>query len=441
MIRLRSFIVLACLAWALPAEASKVTPITSPGGLKAWHVHEPSIPIVTINVAFRGGAATEPIGKEGLAKMLASLMDEGAGDMDSQAFQRRLQELAVALRFDSGRDSFSLSIRTLTKFRDEAVALADLALTKPRFDAEAIERIRAQVAQNIRRRSQSPDAILSQTFFKQGFPGHPYGRSSEGSEESIKAISAEDLRSFLLGRFAKDNMVIGVVGDVDAAEAGRLLDRAFGGLPAKSLPIDVPETRLAAGGDTLIVRRPVPQSVVMWGLPGIKRNDPDFFPVTLLNHVLGGGGFNSRLYEEVREKRGLAYSVYSSLVPMDRTGILLGGLGTQNERVAESIEVLRSQLRDIAEHGIRPEELTAAKTYTAGSFALRLDSNGAIAATLVSLQMNDLGIDYLDRRVELINAVTLADVQRVARQLIRPEAMFIVTVGDPQGLQATRAVE
>jgi zinc protease len=431
---------LLALLWVAPVGAAKIQPITSPGGINAWHVQEPSIPIVTINVSFKGGASTDPVGKEGLGNMLASLLDEGAGDLDSQAFHRRLQDLAVALRFDAGRDNLSLSIRTLARFREQAMDMTRLALTEPRFDTEPVERVRTQLAQSIRRRAQDPDAIAGQTFFQTAFPNHPYGRPVQGTETSLAAITVADLRQAVAGRFARDNMVIGIVGDVDAAEAGRLLDLAFGKLPAKAAPSAVPDTRLGERGELIVLRRPVPQSVVMWGLNGVKRSDPDFFAATLLNHTLGGGGFTSRLYEEIREKRGLAYSVYSSLAPFDRAGLLMGGLGTQNERVAESLDILKAQLRDIAEHGITADELAAAKAFTAGSFATRLDSNGAIAATLVSLQVSDLGLDYLDRRVELINAVTSSDVQRVARKLIRPDALLVIVVGDPKGLEGARSV-
>jgi zinc protease len=184
-----------------------------------------------------------------------------------------------------------------------------------------------------------------------------------------------------------------------------------------------------------VVRKPIPQSIVIFGHNGIKRDDPDYYAAYVLNHVLGGGGFSSRLTEEIREKRGLVYSVYSYLNPMDHGGLIMGGLGTQNARVAESLKIVRSEWRRISEHGVAPDELKSAKTYLNGSFPLRLDSSSRIARMLVAIQAHELGIDYLKRRPELINGVTGDDVRRVARRLFDAQKLTVVVVGDPKGLE------
>lgn len=417
---------------AAAQAATKIIPVTSPGGIKAWLVEEHSIPMVALELNFRGGASLDPDGKEGLSNLLAGLLDEGAGPYDSEAFQRRLQDLAISISFNASRDSFSGSLRTLSENREAAFDLLGLALTQPRFDAEPVARIRDQVVTGIRSRSEDPNTIVGNTFFRIAFPGHPYGRPTNGTAETVAAVTVDDLKRFIATRFGRDNMVIGVVGDVTPAELGQLLDRAFGKLPEKAQIAPIAEVVPQAGGRVEVVRKEIPQSVVIWGLPGIKRDDPDYFAAVLMNFVLGGSTFNSRLYSEIREKRGLAYSVYSSVVPFERSALLMGGVGTANERVGQSLDLVRAEIRSIAEQGITEEELALAKTYTIGAFALSLDSNARIAQALISLQIYNLGLDYLDRRAGIINAITRADVQRVAQKLLRADAMTVIVVGDPK---------
>ena len=426
---------LALLGAALPAGAVDIQRVESPGGIEAWLVEEHSIPIIAVEIAFDGGGALDPRGKEGLANLLSGLLDEGAGDLDSQAFQERLEELAVRLGFDSYRDTFWVGLKTLSENRDEAFALLGLALTAPRFDSDAVERVRGQVLSGLKRDAEDPGEIAGRTFLATAFPYHPYGRPARGTAESVAAITSDDLRDAVAQRFAVANATIGVVGDIDPATLGLLLDRTLGGLPATARAATIAETRPAPVASLNVVRKPVPQSVVRFGMPGLKRSDPDFYAAYLMNHVLGGGSFTSRLYSEVREKRGLAYSVYSYLSTLDRAGIVAGGVASANERVAEAIEVIRAEFSRLREEGVTEEELRDAKTYINGAYPLRLDSNAAIARSLVAIQLEDLGIDYMDRRSSYINAVTTDDIRRVARRLIRPDELIVVVVGDPTGLE------
>lgn len=425
--------------WSIgPARATEIQEVRSPGGITAWLVEEPSIPMLAVEVYFRGGASLDPIGKEGLANLLSGLLDEGAGDLDSQVFQARLEELAISLSYNAGRDGFSGSLRTLTENTDEAFRLLRLSLTDPRFDAEPVERIRSQVITGIRSRAQNPRTIAGRTLFKKIYPDHPYGRPTRGTPDSVASINVEDLRAFVDRRFAKENLIVGVVGDISAERLASLLDETFADLPEKAANgTVVPEVVPAAEGGVEVIRQPIPQSVLIWAMPGIKRNDPDYFAAALMNRVLGGGSFTSRLYEEVREKRGLAYSVYSAVVPYEHSGLVLGGVGTQNGQLAESLSLIRAEIDKIAREGITADELEAAKTYTTGAFPLSLTSNARIANMLVTLQVLDLGIDYLDRRSGLVNRVTLDDVKRVAERLLDVGAMSVVVVGDPEGVETT----
>jgi len=401
---------------------------------EAWLVEDHSNPMIAVSIAFRGGATLDPLGKEGLARMTASLLDEGAGQLDSQAFQLRLEELAVTLQFDAGRDTFGGSLRTLTANRNEAFGLLKMALTAPRFDPEPVARMRSQLQAMLRRRAEDPDSVASQRFFSAVFPDHPYGRPVRGTEQSIAAISVADMRGFVAQRLTRDNLVIGVAGDITPDELASLLKSTFAELPEKSAPDGIRNTEAAVATAIIVVEQPARQSAIVFGQRGLKRDNPDFYAATVMNRILGGGGFTSRLYQEVRDKRSLAYSVGSSLVPLAHAGLIVGSAGTANERVGETIEVVRDQWRRMAEKGATPEELADTKTYLVGSFPLRFTSNGSIAGILAAMQIYDLGIDYLDRRNALMDAVTLEDVNRVARTLLDPDALTTVVVGEPQGI-------
>ncbi len=428
------FLLVASMTHAYAVEVQRVLV----DDLEAWLVEDHSNPMIAVRIAFRGGAALDPPGKEGLARMAASLLDEGAGDLDSQAFQLRLEELAVTLHFDAGRDTFSGTLRTLSANRAEAFDLLKLALTSPRFDPEPIARMRSQLQAMLRRASEDPDSVANLRFLGAIFPDHPYGRPAAGTKQSIAAITEADLRDFTARRLARDNLVIGVAGDITPEELARQLKSTFADLPAKSAPNDVRNTEAAIPPAIIVVEKPTRQSAIVFGQRGLKRDDPDFYAATVMNRILGGGSFTSRLYQEVRDKRSLAYSVGTSLLPLAHAGLIVGTAGTANERAGETLAVVRDQWRLFAEDGATPEELADTKTYLVGSFPLRFTSNSSIAGILVAMRIYNLGIDYLDRRNALIEAVTLGDVNRVAKTLLDPAALTMVVVGEPQGIADQR---
>lgn len=424
---------LLCLSLlAGPAGAVEIQHVISPGGIEAWLVEQHTIPLVAMDFAFRGGAKLDPDDKTGLSRLAAATIDEGAGDLDSQAFQKRLEELAVRLRFEADHDAFRGSLQTLTENTGEAFRLTRLALTAPRFDTEPVTRIKAQLLANLKEAEEDPDAIASKAWFAAAFPGHPYGRPVEGEAGHISRISAEDLRQFTLRQFARDRLVIAVVGDIDAVQLGQMLDATFGVLPASS-SAPVPAPVIPAVKQSLLIQRNIPQTVMMFGLPGLLRKDPDFIPAFVMNYILGGGGFNSRLTVEIREKRGLAYSVYTQLAPLEQAGLFIGGVATQNERANETVALLRQEMGRMRNEGVSAEELENARTYLIGSFPLRFDSNSKIAEQLLAYQLENLGIDYMERRNDLMRAVTLEDVNRVAKRLLDPENLLLVSVGQPNG--------
>jgi len=426
---------------AAPASAAnKIEEVKSAGGITAWLVEDHSLPVVTIDVSFRGGAALDPADKPGLATLAAGLLDEGAGELDSQAFQGRLEDLATSLEFAASEDAMGASLRTVTANLTPALDLLHMALSAPRFDESAVTRVRSQLLAELARNAREPRYIANRLWWRNAYDGHPYARPVRGTLESIARITIPDLRAVVHDRLARDVMIIGVVGDVTADALKNLLDTTFGPLPPRAAERRVADVVAAAKKPLLLAKLPIPQSVVTFGQPGIKREDPDWYAAYVVNHILGGGGFSSRLTAEVREKRGLAYSVYSGLEPMQHSGLILGGVATQNDRVAQSIDIIRAEWRRMRDGGPTETELEDAKTYLTGSFPLSLDSTGHIAGILVAIQRDGLGIDYLERRKTLIESVTLEDAKRVAHRLLNPDKLSFVVVGSPDKLGGAQEV-
>lgn len=424
-----SFILLA----ALPANAMKIQKVTSKNGIEAWLVEDHSRPILSLQFAFDGGAAQDPDGKPGVATFVSGMLDEGAGDLDSEAFQNRLEDLAAKMSVNASLDHVMVGFQTLTENRDEALKLLQMALTSPHFKPEDVERIREQIVGNIKLEEKEPSKAAAIEWFKLAFGSHPYGHPVNGTLESVAAITPDDLRDYVKKNFARDNLKVAVVGDIDAAQLGEALDKLFGELPAKSSRKPVPEV-VWGNSKQRVVSMPNPQSVVQFGFEGIKRNDPDFIPAYILNYVVGGGGFASKLMHEVREKRGLAYSVYTYLHPLEHAGIFAGGVATENKAVGQSLELIKTELEQVASEGLTEQELRSAKDFLIGSFALRFDTSGKIAAQLLAIQLDNLGMDYIDRRNGEIEAITVADIKRVAKRLLEPKNLIVTVAGEPEGI-------
>jgi zinc protease len=417
-------------AAASAPAATAIERVVSPSGIEAWLVREPATPLIALDFAFRGGADEDPAEKPGVANMAADLLDEGAGPLDGNAFHEQLERHAIEMSFAAGRDFLRGTLRTLAEHRDAAVDLLRLAVNEPRFEDEAIERVRVQVLTAIRRAATSPQEIASLRWWDAAFPGHPYGRQVRGTIESVPQISADDLKAYTRRVFARANLKIGVVGDIDAATLGRMLDEIFGALPQTAELRAVPEASPQGLGRLIRVNLNVPQTVIQFGGPGLLRKDPDFIAAALVNHVLSGGSLASRLYREVREKRGLAYSVMTGLYPFDHAGVFSGGTATRADRAEETLAVVSREIARLAADGPTAEELARAKSYLKGVYALNFDSSSKIAGQLVQLQLDDLGIDYVERRKELIDAVTLAHAGRVAERVLGGP-LLVAVVGRP----------
>jgi zinc protease len=430
---LSAFAVVATLP---AASAMNIEKIVSPAGIEAWLVREQAVPLVSLNYSFHGGSTQDPAGKAGTANLAADLLDEGAGDLDGQTYHERLENHAIELSFQVGRDEFHGSLRSLNEHREEAFDLLRLALTAPRFEPSAVERVRRQEISGLQRETTNPNNIASRRWWATAFPDHPYGRETKGTLESVPTIAADDLRDYVRRVFARNELTISIVGDVDAKTAGELIDRAFAKLPARNDLKPVANATPAGLGRRIVVNLDVPQAVVTFGGLGLARNDPDFMAGYIVNHILGGGSFSSRLYKEVREKRGLAYGVSDSLLWFKRAAVVIGGTATRADRTGDALAIIEAETKRMADSGPTDDELAAAKSYLKGAYVLSLDTSAKIAAQLTQIQLDHLGIDYMQRRSAMIDAVSIDDARRVAKRLFGG-GMLVTVVGRPKGLASS----
>ena len=416
------------------SRAETVQKVTSPGGLQAWLVEDYAVPLVAFEFAFLGGCSQDHPAKAGAASMLSALLDEGAGPHDADAFHRAMDDKAVEISFSAGRDSFNGRMKTLTRHLDAAAGLLRLAVCEPRLDEDAIDRVRSQMIASLKREAKDPDALAGKAWREAAFGTHPYALPSRGDLDTIPAITREDLLAMRKRLMARGNLKIAVVGAIDAAKLALLLDDVFGALPARGDLAPVPDVTMASMGERRIVDLDVPQSTIRFGLPGLSRHDPDFWAGVVVNHILGGGVFSARLFREVREKRGLAYSVHSQLVNYDHADLFSGGTSTKNERALESLSVIEDEIRQLAEEGPTEEELDKARKYLIGSYALRFDTSTKIAGNLAHLQIEDYPVEFLDERNGHIAAVTLEDTKRVAKRLFLGKKLLVAAAGRPTGM-------
>ncbi len=433
----RLFVTLIAFVIALPAWAEiEIQEVTSPAGIKAWLVEDHSIPFTALELRFRGGTSLDDPDKRGAVYLMSGLIEEGAGDMDARTYARELESLAASFRYNATDDTVSISARFLTENRDEVVDLLRTTIHEPRFDQDAVDRVKAQVVSGLRSDQTDPNDIAGRHFAEMAYGDHPYGTEGKGTIESVSALTREDVVAAYDGVFARDRMYVGAVGDITAEELGVLLDELLADLPAAGKPIPGKADVTIPGGVS-VVEFDTPQSVALFGHAGIDRDDPDFFPAFILNHILGGGGFESRLMQEVREKRGLTYGVSTFLVPKDLASVYLGSVSSANDRIADAVEVIRAEWARAATEGVTQKELDDAKTYLTGAYPLRFDGNGQIAGIMVGMQMQGLPIDYIATRNDKVNAVTLDDVNRVASELLDPDGLHFTVVGKPVGLETT----
>ncbi len=440
MIVMRIFLAFLLLCAGISAAEAKqqfidIQVVESQSGVSAWLVEDHSVPVISIGFAFKGaGAAQDLESLQGVAQLASNTMDEGAGDILSKEFQKALQDLVITLAFSSSRDHFSGQLKTLSRNKERAFELLRLAINEPRFDAEPLERMREANQSRIRRSLSDPKWMAARVMNDKGFAGHPYARNSGGTLSSLAKITAEDLRAFVKTRLARGNLVVSAAGDITAAELGERLDQVFGALPESAQLKEVADHDIQNQGQVILYEQDIPQSIVKIMQPGIDKNDPDFQVAKVMNFILGSSGFGSRLMEEIREKRGLTYGIYSSFYQMDHLNALSVSTSTKNETVGEMLALIAQEWDRMKAAPVSAEELAAAKSYLIGSLPLSLTSTDKISGLLLALRTDDLPIDYLDQREEKIRATSVGDIQRLAKKLLNKDAFLTILVGKPEGV-------
>ena len=441
MIRHAALAALALVAASPAPAAVKIQEVTTADGIHAWLDEDHSSHVIAMSFAFRCGGACDPADKQGLSLFAMSLLNEGAGPYDSGGYQGRLADLSATVSFDVEDDWLTGGVETLTPTRDDVFEMLRLALVEPHFDAEPVERIRAEIGQLIDGQEQDPDALAGHVFMSTEFPTSPYGRWLSGTKEDVAKLGPADFKSFVQHRLGRDGLVVSVVGDVDAATLKTLLDKTFGGLPATTSEAVVPaDVAPRATAEIVLEKRPEPQSVVRFGQPGIAIADKDYYAARVVDRVLGGGGFSARLEQEVREKRGLAYGITTQIVDDQHTNFILGEVGTANSKVADTIDIVRQQWAKMHDGGPTQAEIDDAKLYLNGSYTIGLNSSGAIAQRLEGLQEQGLPSDYIEKRPALINSVTLDQTKSVAARLYDPSELVFAVVGQPEKIKADKEI-
>ena len=437
MIRFLTVLFVMFFAAVSASAQIKIEQVTSEGGIQAWLVNESAIPFVAIQIAFQGGTALDAEGKTGATNFMVGLLEEGTGNMDATAFRQASESLAAKFGFSANRDSVRISVQVLKSNMNVALALLRKAIMDPAFNETAISRVRAQIISGLESDLKDPQTIASNKLNAIAFAGHPYALPSNGTLDTVEALTRSDLIDAHRAVLTKDHLVLSVVGDVTAAELAPMLETVFGGLPEKGAKLPQ-KIVFGASKGTTVVDFPSPQSQAIWAQPiDVDPDHPDFIPLFVMNHILGGGGFGSRLTDEVREKRGLTYGIYSYIAWLGATEYLGGSVASANATIGEAISVVKDEWKRMAEDGITELELEKAKKYLTGSYALRFDGNAKIARMMAGMQLDGFVPEYINVRNERINAVTIEDIARVARTHMQPDDLRFLIVGRPESVSST----
>jgi len=418
------FVLFASPVWA----AATPREVAIGPGQQVWFQEDHTVPMVAITIALPAGSAYDPANKPGLAAFAAYMFNEGAGDLSSEQYQAALANKAIQLTITPDRDYLLLSVSTLSSNAVEAFRLLALALQHPHMDADAVERVRAQMLQSLLTDAQDPQDVALDRFYEVYFGTHPYAHNISGTTAGLNAITQEDLKAFARTHWVKTGVKISVAGDIGATALTALLKTTFDPLSAAA-PAPVPAFVHNRAGGVTVIAMDVPQPTAIFGLPGMLRADPAYLAGYVANYIVGGGDFSSRLTDEVRTKRGLTYGISTSFGDYRRAGYVIGQVATRRESMSQSLDVIRATLTNYAAHGPTQAELNDAKTYLTGSYPLAFSSNAGISAQLNTFQRAGLPIEYVTSRNARINALTLEDVRRAAARLFNLKDMTVVIGG------------
>lgn len=433
----KHFILSLCVLLILPkmavAGVLDIKTFETPQGIKVWLVEDKTVPVISMQFLFRGaGAVNDPQDKQGLSQLLSNTMDEGAGDIDAKSFQQELTDKSITLRFSSSRDDFGGSLKTLTKYQDQAFHLLQLALTEPRFEDDAIRRMTDANLARIKSDMTEPDWISARLTNAVLFGDHPYARNSGGTLSSLPKITAQDLKEKSSSQLARNNLIVAIAGHIDAAAAAAMVDRVFGQLPETARARQIDDVTWT-GGKNVIFEKDIPQTVIQMAWPSIPMYDKEYAALEIMDYILGGAGFGSRLTETVREKNGLTYGIFSAPSEMDHANLYMISTSTRTETVGTVLDLIEQQINRIKSEPVSATELAIAKKYLIGSVPLGMTSTDRIASIMAGFQRFNLPPDYLDHREQALNAVSVQDVRAVAQRIFQPAAQDIILVGKSYG--------
>ena len=432
------FILGMVCSYVVPAHATHIQEVTSRGGIKAWLVEDHKLPLIAMHFAFRGGVEQDPVAKQGLATLSMQMMTEGAGPYDASAFQQRLSDHSIQMKMVAGRDALTGMVKTLSADRQEAFDLLALALTQPRLDAKDFARSRDEQLTAVRSQFASPDWQARYGLFQKIFGSHPYGMRRLGTTKTLASLTRDDVKNFIATHIAKDNLLVSVAGDIKPSDLAKILDQTFGALPRKAQLTPVTDLKWPQDTAVILTPREGTQTELLFAFPGPKEDEPQWHAIEIANYILGGGGFSSRLMQDVRDKKGLTYGINMALTPAMHGGVIIGESATDNPKTKEAWDIVQETMRNFYENGVTEKEINAAKDYLTGSMPLSLTSTDRIAEIMVEMQLNHRHIDYLDTRNDRVRKVTADEVEDAIRRWFNPDFLTLSMVGKPEGMVPTQ---
>ena len=422
---------LALAAFASSAAALEIKRSVLSDGAVLLVSEQHQLPMVTMTIAFDAGARRDPEGKGGLAALTASSLTLGTKELSATEFNQKIDFMGSSISIGAGADYAQAGVTSLKKYQDQTLALLAAALTEPALSDAEITRKRDEQVAGIRAEEEQPVYVAGVAFHKALYGDAPYGHPAGGTAESVAKLTPADVRDFYRSHYKIGTAVIAVVGDVNADDIKAKLEMAFdaikGAVPSQAEP---PAPSVPAGIHPTLVDRSVVQATIILGAGGIARSNPDYYRLQVMNYILGGGGFASRLMKIVRSKNGLAYGISSGFDAGKFPGSFAVSTQTKNKSANEALQLIIEQLRDMQEHPVSDAELASAKKYLIGSFPLKLDRQGSIASFILQVELYGLGLDYAEQYPKLIAAVTREDIQRVAQRYLHPDALLLVAVAN-----------
>lgn len=423
------YFLLLFLFLSSPAHAMTVDEVTSPRGLNVWFVQDKTTPTVTVSFAFRGGTETDPESKQGLAFLMANAMTEGTADMPADVFQQVLSDRNIALGFTAARESVSGSLRYLLRYQDTALELARSALHMPAFRAADIARLQAQMLAALRQQEADPGFRAARLTMRQVFDNHPYGFAARGTPQSVKAISPTDVRAAHKKQFTRARLLVVVVGDTTAAEAGKIADKLFADLPKGTAPTLTSTARQNVGAVWYSPWSASEQNSIVFTAPGVAVTDPDYPAALILNDLVGAGGFRALLMNRLRQEMGATYGISAGLQSLDALAFTMGQSSVAAETTDTAIQLIRSTWGEVRELPFSGDDIAVSKNYLQSSFSRDLTSSQAVASYLLGLRISRLPRDYAEQLPQALATVTETDLTRVAARLYDPQQLSFVVVG------------